>query len=107
MKYAVHLFKPSELDKFLSLAQPKLQDPRFPSWAPDWTVKNKRSNLAEAFIPQGKRLFKTATSSPFMMQLDDNGRMLVSRVPFSIQSPLLVTTSGPNRSTTTIKPMYY
>ena len=79
MKYAVHLFKSSEPGKFLSLAQPKLQDPRFPSWAPDWTVKNKRSNLAEAFIPQEKRLYKTATSSPFKMQLDDTGRMLVSR----------------------------
>ena len=58
MNYDVYLLESSEPDNFLSLAQPKLQDPRFPSWAPDWTVKNKRSNMAEAFVPQEKKIVR-------------------------------------------------
>lgn len=63
--------------KLLYLIEPSLQNPKLPSWVPDFSLKGVENNhyKAELFDRTGS-LFNTATSQEPYIQLDSDGRSI-------------------------------
>lgn len=79
LRYTKFLMSSNDPLTLLSLAAPTLAESQFPSWYPDWTKITRRPPLAEIHDAQREPIYHTATNSPAMAKLDQNGRLLTVR----------------------------